>query len=107
MRSMTRSARRPCERGYQARSTAELCFAPTRSMPQCWRAECRDADDDGMENKAECQIDNCPDDDSDDVVLGPAHRDWRRAGIFAALERDPIVHRPSENRSEQHDTAEI
>src|SRR5215468_3223752 len=107
MKSMTRSARRPCERGYRARSTAELCFAPTRSMPQCWRAEGRDADDDWMENKAECQIDDCPNDDGDDVVFGPALRNWRRTRIFAVLERDPIVYRPSQNRSEQHDAAEI
>ena len=60
-----------------------------------------------MENEAERQIDYGADDDGDDVVLGATKRNWRRAGIFAALKRDAIVHRPGQYRSEQDDAAEI
>src|SRR5262245_26488757 len=104
---MTRWARRPCERGYQARSNVEWYFALTRSMPQRRRCECRDANHHRMEDEAERQIDDSADDNGDDVILGAADRDWRCAGIFTAFECDPVIYRPGQHRPEQNNAAEI
>src|SRR5437588_10935352 len=104
---MRRSPRHPCERGCRARSADELRFAPTSSAPKRRRCEGRNANHHRMENEAERQIDYGADNDGDDVVLGTANRYWRRAGIFAALKRDAIVHRPGQYRSEQDDAAKV
>src|ERR1700738_2984744 len=84
-----------------------VVFCTDTSVPKRRRCEGRNANHDRMENKAERQIDYGADDDGDDVVLDAAQRNWRRTGIVAALERDAIIHRPGQCRSEQEDTAEI
>ena len=60
-----------------------------------------------MEQEAEREIEQRPDHDGDDVVAASADRDRRRTGIGAALERDAVVHRPGEERTEQDDRTEI
>src|SRR4051794_19783813 len=70
-------------------------------------AENRYPDDEGMEDQTERKIEQRADDDRDDVVAAPADRERRRAGIGAALERDPVIDRPGEDRAEQHDRTEI
>src|SRR5262249_29824198 len=82
-------------------------FVWTRSISQGWSSKRRDADDDRMKHEAQRQIDDRADDDGDDVFRGPANRNRRRAWIRTILERDAVVYRPGEHRSEQDHTAEI
>src|SRR5262245_42254854 len=70
-------------------------------------AENRYPDDEGMKHEAERQIEDGSAYQRDDVAAAPADRNRRRAGIGAALERDPIVDRPGEKGAEQHDRSEI
>src|SRR4051812_29050962 len=60
-----------------------------------------------MEDEAEREIEQRPDHQRDDIVAAPADRERWCAGIGAALERDPVIDRPGEDRAEQHDRTEI
>ena len=65
------------------------------------------ADHDGMEGEGQRQIGDQPDRHRDQVVAGTADRDRRCAGVGAAFQRDPVEHRPAQERAEQDDRAEI
>ena len=75
-------------------SQARACRTPARRRPA-----------DGRRGRARDR--ERADHDRDHVVAPAADRDRRRAGIAAALEGDPVIDRPGQERAEQDDRAEI
>src|ERR1700720_2528143 len=65
------------------------------------------ADHDGMKREAERQISDDPDCHRDHVVAKAADRDRRRPGIGTMFQRDSIEYRPTQERAEQDDAADI
>src|SRR5262245_39957268 len=77
------------------------------SGPVCRRSEHLYPDHQRVEREGKGEKQDNADDDRADIVLPPADRNRRSARVAAALERDAIIDRPGQHRSEQDDAAEI